>query len=340
MTYKKKRRTKAQIDWLKKVIIEVAKEYRPMSVRQLFYRLVVRGLIDKTQNEYKNTVVRLVRELRLQGRLPWTWITDSTRLMRKPDSYHSLEMMLEDSQQLYRRDLWRDQDSYVEIWCESDSAAGTLVNATWDWDVPLMSARGFSSLTFLYGAARTILDEYNRGKWPHIYYFGDHDPSGIAIDRSIIGSLYNFTTSLSIDKSILLKAFPEYETAERIPDVISDHVASMNEDRDEDDDDWLTDEYMSGRFECEYFTFERVGVTKRQIIDMDLPSTPPKRSDSRSKNFHGQAVELEAIDPNVLRELCEECITQHIDQERLERTRSVEAAEKETLASVITSLGA
>ena len=230
MTRKKRRRTKAEIVSLKETIRVLAERYQPMSVRQLFYRLVVAGAVEKTQAAYKNTVVRLVSEMRLANDLPWGWITDSTRLMRKPDSYDSLASMLESTQRFYRRDIWRNQDVYVEVWCESDSAAGTLIDATWEWDVPLMSARGFSSLTFLHSAARMIAAQ---DKDARIYYFGDRDPSGVHIDLNIVKRLYEF---------------------------LSGDVAG----------DWIDDEYRDGLFDCEYFLFERVAVTERQVGEKNL----------------------------------------------------------------------
>ena len=36
---------------------------------------------------------------------------------------------------------------------------------------------------------------------------------------------------------------------------------------------------------------------------------------------------MDAIDPDTLREMCERCIRDHIDQERMKRTLAVEAAE-------------
>jgi hypothetical protein len=52
-----------------------------------------------------------------------------------------------------------------------------------------MVTRGYSSLTFAYSAARTI----RRGGKPcHLYYFGDHDPSGVDIDRVLATYLDEF----------------------------------------------------------------------------------------------------------------------------------------------------
>jgi hypothetical protein len=75
----------------------------PMTDRQLFYRLVSAGTIAKTESEYKQTVVRLLGQMRLAGILPFDWIADNTRWMRKPRTYSSMEQMLRNCAKTYRR---------------------------------------------------------------------------------------------------------------------------------------------------------------------------------------------------------------------------------------------
>ena len=97
------RRTKDQIVDLKFAIYKLCDRYRPMTVRQLFYQLTTMGAIDKTEQEYKGTVCRLTKEMRLNGELPWSWLADNTRWMHKPDTYGSITDLLEQSQWAYRR---------------------------------------------------------------------------------------------------------------------------------------------------------------------------------------------------------------------------------------------
>jgi hypothetical protein len=80
--------------------------------------------------------------------------------------------------------------------------------------------------------------------------------------------------------------------------------------------------------------FRRVAVLEKQITQYGLQTRPTKKTDSRSKSFKGESVEVDAIDPSTLRALCEKCITRHIDQQQLERTRAVEEAERDTLATI------
>ena len=59
-------------------------------------------------------------------------------------------------------------------------------------------------------------------------------------------------------------------------------------------------------------TFERLAVTEAQIDEYQLLTRPTKKSDSRSRSFTGDSVEVDAIPPNELRRLCREAIESHI----------------------------
>lgn len=185
---KRSRRSKSEMNSFRNCLYELAARYSPLTVRQLFYRAVAAGVVDKTQNAYKG-IVRTMTALRKEGVVPFEWIVDNTRWMRKPDTHSSLAAMLEYSQQTYRRALWDNQDCYVEVWCESDSAAGILISTTAKYDVPLMSCRGQPSTTFLWTASQKFIAS---GKPNFIYYFGDYDKSGQDISDRIDRDLKSF----------------------------------------------------------------------------------------------------------------------------------------------------
>ncbi len=169
------RRTRAEMLAIREALQRILAADHPMTVRQVFYQAVGRGVIDKTEGEYKQTIVRLLTEMRRAGDIPFSWIADNTRWMRKPRTYHSLRGMLEVTKEAYRRALWDSQDSYVEIWLEKDALAGVLYAETETWDVPLMVTRGYPSVSYLYEAASTIREQ---GKPAFLYYFGDHQGDG------------------------------------------------------------------------------------------------------------------------------------------------------------------
>jgi hypothetical protein len=300
------------MDLVRAHLFDIVAQGRPMTVRQVFYQAVTRGIVAKTEGEYKSTVCRLLTDMRLEGALPFGWIADNTRWMRKPRTYSSMEAALENTASTYRRQLWDNQGSYVEIWLEKEALAGVVVDITAEFDVPLMVTRGYPSVSFLHEAAEAMgrasgrvrptraeieqdLDDLHSGdrtrgqaararqearrgsREVFVYYFGDHDPSGVDISRNVEERLYNFAN----------------------------------------------DEYI--------VNFKRVAVTEQQIEWFDLPTRPTKRSDTRAKGWRGGSVELDAIPPDDLRDLVRASIEQHIDQDQLELLKTVESEEREVL---------
>ena len=120
--------------------------------------------------------------MRRAGELPYSWLADNTRWQRKPRTYNGVQDALKATAAFYRKDLWTNADSYVEIWLEKDALSGVIYPVTSLYDVPLMVARGYASLSFLYNAAEAI----NELEVPtFIYHLGDFDPSGVNAGEKI-----------------------------------------------------------------------------------------------------------------------------------------------------------
>jgi hypothetical protein len=172
------RRTTIEIATIKNAIYQTCQDEAPVTVRRLFYRLVSLGLVRKTETEYKHTVIRLATDMRRVGDLPFEWIADASRWVHKRISYRSLEEWARASQELYRRHVWAQQPVQVHIWSEKEGIASAIARETYPWDVPLLIAKGFSSVTYLHNAA---MDLRNDGRPAFIYWLGDWDPSGLTI---------------------------------------------------------------------------------------------------------------------------------------------------------------
>jgi hypothetical protein len=270
------------METIRSAIEDFLTEMHPATDRQTFYNIASkRRLIDKEEREYHGTIVRLLGQMRRSGRIPFEWIADNTRWMRKPSTYSSLADMLERSAQFYRRALWDSAPVYVEIWLEKDSLAGVIYDVTEEYDVPLMVTKGYPSLSFLHGAAGIIK---RRCKPTYLYYFGDSDPSGRDISRAVEDGIREFAP------------------------------------------------------ECEIH-FERVAVTDEQIAEWNLPTRPTKSDDPRAKKYHGPSVELDSIEPDVLRDLVRAYIVQHIDVDELKRLEAIEEAGRATLKNLATVVG-
>jgi hypothetical protein len=175
-------------------IAETLAEDSPVTVRQLFYRLVSAGSIDKTELQYR-AVMRAVGEMRRDGRIPFEGIADNTRRPMKYASYPNLEAALRVTRESYFRARWNNQRAYVEVWLEKDALSGVVFPITGELDVPLMVTRGYPSISFLHGAAETIT---RQGKPTYLYYFGDHDPSGVDITRSVADGIREFAPGADV----------------------------------------------------------------------------------------------------------------------------------------------
>jgi hypothetical protein len=178
---KRARATKAEVEAWREALFEIVAEQQPMMVRQVFYQATVRGVVEKTEAGYTKVQTDLVL-MRRSGELPYAWLADATRWMLKQDTFGGIEEALDDCARYYRKALWRDAGAYAEIWLEKDALAGVIYPITDTYDVALMVARGYASLSFLHSAAEAISE---RDVPVYIYHLGDFDPSGVNAGEKI-----------------------------------------------------------------------------------------------------------------------------------------------------------
>src|SRR5262249_29628996 len=155
---KRQRATKVEVEARREGLLDIIDDGKPMTVRQVFYQATVHNLVEKAET------------------------ADNTRWQRKPRTFDSVEAALKETARFYRKNLWADADAYIEIWLEKDALAGVIYPVTSMFDVSLMVARGYASLSFLYSAAEYI----NNLEVPaYIYHLGDFDPSGVNAGEKI-----------------------------------------------------------------------------------------------------------------------------------------------------------
>jgi hypothetical protein len=185
----RKRHTNAELAVLDALLIDLVEEYNPITVRGTFYQMEVRDHVEKSERGYDLVQRRLVK-LRRSGAIPYSHITDGSRLVRGHDRYDGVGSFQAEMASLYRRDYWSDEDVLVEVWIEKDALAGTIYPVVCEeWGLDLYINRGFTSHSYLYGAARTILAI---GKPAHIYVLSDFDPSGKCAAHKVAEGLEHF----------------------------------------------------------------------------------------------------------------------------------------------------
>jgi hypothetical protein len=191
---KRRRATKAEVEERRERLFVIVEQMQPMTVRQIFYQASVRSIVEKSEAGYNKVQTDLV-QMRRSGALPYAWLADNTRWQRKPNTFDNIDQALQETARLYRKALWSDADSYVEVWLEKDALAGVVYPVTSQYDVKLMVARGYASLSFLHGAAEYIstLDVP-----AYIYHLGDFDPSGVNAGEKIEQTLKEMAPSAEI----------------------------------------------------------------------------------------------------------------------------------------------
>jgi hypothetical protein len=178
---KRHRATKDEVEERRAGLHVIVAKMKPMTVRQVFYQATVHGVVEKSEAGYNKVQTDLVK-MRREGRIPYDWLADNTRWQRKPNTFDGIEDALQETARFYRKSLWTDADAHVEMWLEKDALSGVIYPVTSMYDVPLMVARGYASLSFLHLAAEYI---GSLNVPAYIYHLGDFDPSGVNAGEKI-----------------------------------------------------------------------------------------------------------------------------------------------------------
>lgn len=170
-----------RIEQANEIISTYASQGLTLTLRQLYYRLVATDVIPNNFRSYKN-LQSLVNDARLAGLIDWDAIEDRTRNLDKPASWNGPEAVIDAAAYSYRRDMWEDQDYYVEAWVEKDALLGVLQKACREHRLPYFSCRGYTSQSEVWTAAMRLKA---KRKDCVILHLGDHDPSGVDMTRDI-----------------------------------------------------------------------------------------------------------------------------------------------------------
>lgn len=171
------------IDMANAICEDYAAQGFDLTLRQLYYQFVARGLIPNKDTEYKR-LGSIINDARLAGLLDWDYIVDRTRFLRAVRDYAGPEEALRDAADSYAEDLWADQENRPEVWIEKDALVGVIASVCNKWRVPFFSCRGYVSQSEMYEAGNRFLNDY-REQEPVLLHLGDHDPSGVDMSRDI-----------------------------------------------------------------------------------------------------------------------------------------------------------
>jgi hypothetical protein len=162
-----------------------------LTLRQLYYQFVARGLIENSEREYK-CIGNAVNDGRMAGLIDWEHLIDRTRMLRSESHWDSVASMLEACAEQYRMDRWAGQETYIEVHVEKDALIGVVELACSPLDVGHISCRGYASASELWAAANRITKQILDGRQVVLLYLGDHDPSGMDMSRDVESRLRVF----------------------------------------------------------------------------------------------------------------------------------------------------
>jgi hypothetical protein len=186
------------MDALRTAATEVLAEGNPMTVRQVYYQLVARQLIDNNRGQYQAVSDMLVK-LRQDGAVPWEWVEDRNRRPRTVPMWDDLGDFITAVRASYRRDVWQDQPAYLEVWLEKDALSGIFEDVLRRYGVTLNVGRGYDGWDSIHNAA----ERWGEGDDVTVLYFGDFDPSGEDMVRSLRERLGFFDCAPEIVKCAL-----------------------------------------------------------------------------------------------------------------------------------------
>jgi len=171
------------LEGLDQALAVIVEEIEPATVRQVFYRTVVRGIVPKDESKGYKLVQRRLVKLRETGEVPYGWITDNVRIVRGHNRYDGPDDYARVAAEFYRRYYWADSPVNVEVWLEKDALAGVLVPVVVEQcGLDLHVTRGYASVSYLQSAADFIRHD---GRPTHVYLLTDFDPSGLGIADTV-----------------------------------------------------------------------------------------------------------------------------------------------------------
>lgn len=164
-----------------------------LSLRQLYYQFVARGLIPNKQTEYKR-LGEIIGDARMAGLLDWRWLEDRGRTVEELTHWSSPTDILLAVGQQYREEKWKRQPNRPIVLIEKDALSGVFGPICDQLDVPLFACKGYASLSSLWKLGHDRLRSWINDDLQNVVvlHFGDHDPSGIDMTRDIGARLATF----------------------------------------------------------------------------------------------------------------------------------------------------
>lgn len=185
---------------------EVIATYRQqgftLTLRQLYYQMVSRNIIENTERSYKR-LGDLVSNARLAGRIDWHAIEDRGRNLKTVSHWSTPADIISAARYSFKLDKWKGQTYRPEVWVEKQALESVIASACRPLDVPFFACKGYNSQSEQWAAGRRLAGYVSDGYTPIIFHLGDHDPSGIDMTRDNRDRLQMFMGGVEVRRLAL-----------------------------------------------------------------------------------------------------------------------------------------
>jgi hypothetical protein len=288
---------------------EYAGQGYDLTLRQLYYQFVARGLLPNTVKSYE-MLGNVVNRGRLAGMLDWNYISDRSRNLVSYDGFRGIPDALDSTANGHSLEKWEEQPSYVEVWVEKEALAGVISRASYEYETAYFACKGYVSQSEMWRAGRRFCRKLSEGKRVIVLHLGDHDPSGIDMTRDIIDRLELFIFTDWLDR---------YSTGSELYSDIRADIAAHT--------DWPNP-----------LEIRRIALTMDQVQEVDPPPNPAKVTDPRARSYIAEygdtSWELDALEPQYLEALIREHVEPIVDEEVWTETVNRQEEERRTLEAL------
>lgn len=175
--------------------------FLPLTIRQIFYRLVGAHGYDKTEQAYSRLGEHLNRARRA-GLIEFSAIRDDGIMFKEPLSWDSPQELVRTFLQRaanFRLDRQTGQDRRRVFAVESAGMVPQIERIAAPFGIAVHSSGGFDSLT----AKRDLAERL--GQWPRVevLHIGDHDPNGVHLYFSMADDVPQIAEDLGLESDIL-----------------------------------------------------------------------------------------------------------------------------------------
>lgn len=180
------------------IISEYSRAGYTLTLRQLYYQFVARGLIENTERSYKN-LGNVISDGRVSGLIDWNGIEDRGRGVKRWLIEEDEQEVLAGLEHGFALDYWERQSSYVEVWVEKEALSSVIERPCNRYRVPYMACKGYLSASEAWRSGQRFETMAAAGRRCVLIHLGDHDPSGLDMTRDNASRVELFSNSSEVE---------------------------------------------------------------------------------------------------------------------------------------------